>query len=92
MQNHGFLLVDKPAGITSHDVVDRIRELTGELLSMCRKYGKGLQPPPTPQIEEDMVRCARCGVHQPKSESILSEGEYYCSQEHRRLNQEKGTD
>ncbi len=30
MQNHGFLLVDKPAGITSHDVVDRIRELTGE--------------------------------------------------------------
>ncbi len=57
-----------------------------------RKYGKGLPPPPTPQIEEDMVRCARCGVHQPKSESILSEGEYYCSQDHRRLHQEKGTD
>ncbi len=26
----GFLLIDKPAGITSHDVVDRIRTLTGE--------------------------------------------------------------
>lgn len=25
-----FLLVDKPKGITSHDVVDRIREVTGE--------------------------------------------------------------
>ncbi|MBI5793548.1 tRNA pseudouridine(55) synthase TruB [Candidatus Uhrbacteria bacterium] len=27
---HGFLLIDKPAGITSHDVVDRVRRLTGE--------------------------------------------------------------
>lgn len=25
-----FLLIDKPAGITSHDVVDRVRRLTGE--------------------------------------------------------------
>ncbi len=26
----GFLLIDKPAEITSHDVVDRVRRLTGE--------------------------------------------------------------
>ncbi|PJA45943.1 tRNA pseudouridine(55) synthase TruB [Candidatus Uhrbacteria bacterium CG_4_9_14_3_um_filter_50_9] len=26
----GFLLIDKPAGMTSHDVVDRVRRLTGE--------------------------------------------------------------
>ncbi len=26
----GFLLIDKPAGLTSHDVVNRIRRLTGE--------------------------------------------------------------
>lgn len=25
-----FLLIDKPAGITSHDVVDRVRNITGE--------------------------------------------------------------
>jgi tRNA pseudouridine55 synthase len=25
----GFLLIDKPAGITSHDVVDRVRRITG---------------------------------------------------------------
>jgi len=25
----GFLLVDKPAGITSHDVIDRLRRITG---------------------------------------------------------------
>ena len=28
-QPSGFLLVDKPAGITSHDVVDRVRHITG---------------------------------------------------------------
>jgi tRNA pseudouridine55 synthase len=27
---HGYLVIDKPAGITSHDVVGRIRRLTGE--------------------------------------------------------------
>ncbi|MBI4437828.1 tRNA pseudouridine(55) synthase TruB [Candidatus Uhrbacteria bacterium] len=26
----GFLFIDKPAGMTSHDVVDRVRRLTGE--------------------------------------------------------------
>src|SRR3989338_4386716 len=30
MKTPGFLLIDKPAGLTSHDVVDRIRRLTGE--------------------------------------------------------------
>ena len=30
LTKQGFLLIDKPAGITSHDVVDRVRRLTGE--------------------------------------------------------------
>jgi len=34
---------------------------------------------------EDMVRCAQCGVHLPKSESFLSQGLHYCSDEHRRI-------
>ena len=34
---------------------------------------------------EDMVRCAHCGVHLPKRESLLTEGRYFCSDEHRRL-------
>jgi len=32
---------------------------------------------------EDMARCARCGVHLPKSEGFLSQGRFYCSDEHR---------
>lgn len=31
---HGFLVIDKPAGLTSHDVVARLRRLLG-----CRKIG-----------------------------------------------------
>lgn len=29
-QYHGYLVVEKPAGMTSHDVVSRIRKMTGE--------------------------------------------------------------
>ncbi|MEO8343278.1 MAG: PP0621 family protein [Gallionella sp.] len=34
-------------------------------------------------IAEDMVRCAHCGVHLPKGESILAEGQFFCGAEHR---------
>lgn len=33
---------------------------------------------------EEMVRCVKCGVHLPKSESILAGGNFYCSDAHRR--------
>lgn len=31
---------------------------------------------------EDMVCCAHCGVHLPKSESIASQGKYFCNTSH----------
>jgi len=31
---------------------------------------------------EDMVRCAHCGVHLPESESIVNEGDFFCSDKH----------
>ncbi|MBN9123975.1 MAG: preprotein translocase subunit YajC [Nitrosospira sp. 56-18] len=34
---------------------------------------------------EDMVRCVHCGVHLPRSESVMAGGEIFCSDEHRRL-------
>lgn len=44
-----------------------------------------LRPP------EQMVRCVHCGVNQPISESIFSDGRYYCSAAHLRdANQDKG--
>ncbi len=50
------------------------------------------EPPPgraePPQAHaEDMVRCVHCGVHLPRSESIMSGGKFYCSEEHRRAHQ-----
>lgn len=57
-----------------------------------RSYRRGLKKrqeetqKESPSIEsEDMVRCTHCGVHLPKSESILSEDKFFCSDEHRRL-------
>ena len=48
--------------------------------------------PPKPDVyaqAEDMVRCAQCGVHLPRSESILAGGNFYCSDEHRRQHTSK---
>lgn len=42
-------------------------------------------PGPATLEGEDMVRCVHCGVHLPRSESITSEGKFFCSDEHRRL-------
>jgi uncharacterized protein len=36
-------------------------------------------------VPEDMVRCAVCGVHLPRSESFISKGKFFCTDEHRRL-------
>ena len=62
------------------------------IYTILKKYSRSVErneeptTPPSP-IEEDMVRCAQCGVHLPKSESILSRGEFFCSDEHRRQHQ-----
>jgi uncharacterized protein len=34
-------------------------------------------------VAEDMVRCAHCGVHLPKGESIQADGKYFCGTAHR---------
>ena len=36
---------------------------------------------------ENMVKCAQCGVHLPRSESITMSGSFYCSAEHQRSHQ-----
>jgi len=41
--------------------------------------------PPRAAEPEDMVRCAHCGVHLPRSESHASSGRFFCSEEHLRL-------
>lgn len=53
------------------------------ILLLLKQYRRGVQPPRAPRMEsQDMVSCKECGVHLPKSESILKQGAYYCSKEH----------
>ncbi len=56
---------------------------------LLKSYNK--QPPPKTEtkVSEDMVRCSHCGVHLPKSESILAGGEFFCSEAHRRARSEQ---
>jgi uncharacterized protein len=56
------------------------------VLLMLRKIQasrSGVRPPPAPRAPERMVKCAYCGVNQPVSESILTDGRYYCCIAHR---------
>jgi uncharacterized protein len=47
---------------------------------------RALRGPNQPTIKEgDLVACAHCGVHLPRSEARQSEGALYCSEEHARL-------
>lgn len=53
------------------------------ILSLLKQYRRSMDAPPAPRGEaQDMVACAVCGVHLPKSESILKKGAYYCCKEH----------
>ena len=56
---------------------------------IVKSYGRSLKQDEAPPVtaDEDMVRCAHCGVHLPRSESIVSQGEFFCGNEHRQLHQ-----
>lgn len=46
--------------------------------------GQGAAAPGPSGKPQDMVRCATCGVHLPRSEAVVgANGLQYCSQEHR---------
>lgn len=42
-------------------------------------------PDPVQLRGEEMVRCAHCSVHVPKSAALAHEQHWYCSPEHREL-------
>ena len=56
---------------------------------LLRSFGKQTPKQDAPSVAEEMVRCTQCGVHLPKSESILAGGSYYCSDEYRREHSSK---
>jgi len=56
------------------------------LRSYRRRVDRGAAKPPAAG-GEDMVQCAHCGVHLPRSESITTQGDFFCTAEHQRTHQ-----
>ena len=54
------------------------------LKSYRRRVGRPGAAPSPPRGGEDMVRCEHCGVHLPRSESITTQGSFFCTPEHQR--------
>ena len=56
---------------------------------VLKNYQRSLNRPnkdtPAARDAEDMVKCAQCGVNLPRSEAIFSQGEFFCTQEHKQL-------
>lgn len=57
------------------------------LITRFRKKPPEPKPPPAPS--ENMVRCAHCGVHLPKGESITAGQQHFCSDAHRLAHMDK---
>lgn len=58
------------------------------VFAIFKAYQRSLQKTPPSAREsavEDMVKCAHCGVNLPRSEAILSGGDFFCTPEHKRL-------
>ena len=51
---------------------------------LIRRALRASQPKERPPVQGDLVACARCGVHLPRSEGLVTRGLYYCSAEHQR--------
>ena len=54
------------------------------LLVLRKAQGPRARRQPPPRAAETMVVCAYCGVNQPRSESLLVDGRYYCCTQHQR--------
>ena len=50
---------------------------------LVRSYRKQAPQQDKTIAAEDMVRCAHCGVHLPKGESIEADGQFFCGAGHR---------
>jgi uncharacterized protein len=51
---------------------------------LLKRYRRQAPKEDISSAAEEMVRCAQCGVHLPKSESLLVGGNFYCCDAHRR--------
>lgn len=63
--------------------------VVGLVYWLLKRFRNSATPVNKPVASEDMVSCAQCGVHQPKSESVAAAGKFFCCDEHRRQYESK---
>ena len=51
---------------------------------LLKSYSERASGAPPVDRTEDMVRCMYCGVHLPKSESVMVDGKHFCNDAHYR--------
>ena len=54
------------------------------ILGLVKRYLAKRRPTakPAPPAQDDVVRCAHCGVYVPRAEAIHALGKTYCSRAH----------
>ncbi|WP_230348128.1 PP0621 family protein [Methylobacillus methanolivorans] len=58
------------------------------LFTILKRYRHNVDQPTQPRPHpEDMVQCAHCQVHLPRSESIQDGALHYCSEAHQQQHQ-----
>lgn len=48
-------------------------------------------PEPPRALAQDILACAHCGVHVPKTDALMLGNQPYCSEEHRQLGSGTGS-
>ncbi|CAB5701790.1 Uncharacterised protein [Delftia tsuruhatensis] len=61
----------------------------GQRRAEVRERRQRAAPPAPLSAPQDMVECAHCGLHLPRSEAFEAAGRCYCSAEHRALAQRR---
>ncbi|AOB29706.1 hypothetical protein AKI39_01935 [Bordetella sp. H567] len=78
-----FWIIAVLVALTIARIVARAKARNGQAANATQKPRGRAAPRPVPA--EQMVRCAHCGIHLPRSEAALIGGRTWCSQEHARL-------
>lgn len=59
-----------------------IRLINHKKANKSRQSGTKHKGTPSLDKAEEMVRCEHCGVYMPRSEALLQDERFWCSQEH----------
>jgi len=67
-----------------HDAHTAQRTGAGGARGAANNGNGAARQPEAPQLAEPMIRCVECGVHAPKSDSVVVAGQVFCSAAHAR--------